>query len=341
MVCRAHAEALISSPRRHRQHSTMSITILENTPAITTRRTGTNVRSHDGVALLAKPSHSGSGRTPFNPPAIRCIAADQLRPHPVQLEIYGDQPGAELVESVREHGVLEPLLVTPRNVIISGHLRHAASLQVKRAVVPIIVVAPADENAAIDLLLNANSQRVKTNEQIARETAFRMKIEQQKARERQATVGAVCKLPAKSPEASGDARAIVAKQMGIGVKKVDQCASVIRKLDQLKNEGNDNEAQALRATLDKSINRAAKKVIVLDLREQYAAVAVARATEQIWQTTTDDTAGADSKADIITRIQDDLVDGMHTWSLEQLLRFENDLLAFRTAWETTNLKEVA
>ena len=54
--------------------------------------------------------------TVSNPPppsAIHSLAVEQIRPNPFSLAIYGD-PTAEiddLVESIRKHGVLVPLVV--------------------------------------------------------------------------------------------------------------------------------------------------------------------------------------------------------------------------------------
>ena len=297
------------------------------------------------TVLTNKARNEATGRAPMNgrfeprkvslsksTPTIRSIAPDRLRPHPVQLEIYGDQPGAELVESIREHGVLAPLLATPQNVILSGHLRHAASGQASLSEVPVITVNPVDEDAAIDLLLAANSQRVKTNEQIAREAAFRMKIEAGKARVRQAS-GAAEKVPAKSPEATGDARTIVAKQMNIGAKKVDQCVAIVEALDQLDASGDTVACAKVTQALAKSVNKAYQKVIVMSARARHGVRPSAPAVETC--------APAVDRAAIIARIQDDLAEGMETWSVESLLAFEKVFPAFKADWFTAHGKEVA
>ena len=50
--------------------------------------------------------------TVSDPPALRPIAVETIRPSPFSLAIYGD-PGAEiddLIESIRSQGVLVPLV---------------------------------------------------------------------------------------------------------------------------------------------------------------------------------------------------------------------------------------
>ena len=264
---------------------------------------------------------------------IRQVPPDQLKPHPVNIEIYGDVPAVDLVASIAQHGVLQPLLVTTDNLIIAGHRRHAASLEANVETVPVMTVHPVDANAEVDMLLAANRQRQKTNEQMAREVTWQMKIEQARARGRQVMGGKHNEVPAISPEAAGDARDYVARKMAMGAKKVDQCVAVIEKLDELKAAGNDDEVLNLKRMLEKSVNKAAKRVAVLTEREKHP-VAAAQETEE-------PATAKESKADIITRMQENLVDGIERWSIEKLLLFETALAEFRENWEEQEIKEVA
>lgn len=254
---------------------------------------------------------------------VRMVAPETLKPHPVNIEIYGNQPSTDLLASIRVHGVLQPLLVTPDDIIIAGHMRHAASLEAKLPEVPVITVHPVNRNAEIDMLLTANRQRLKSNEQIAREVTWLMRIEQAKARGRQVTVGSK-KLPAISPEVVGDARDLVAKKVGIGSKKVDQCVKVIEKLDEL--EKDDAEAKKLRGLLKKSVNKAANRVTALDEREKLPVAPAPKPEEP--------PPNVETKADVMTRLQEDIIDGIEEWPLEKLLRFEKALAGFKSQWET-------
>jgi ParB-like chromosome segregation protein Spo0J len=49
---------------------------------------------------------------------------DQLRPHPLNAAIYGDEPlDAAFRESIREEGIITPLVIDQDDTIISGHRR--------------------------------------------------------------------------------------------------------------------------------------------------------------------------------------------------------------------------
>jgi hypothetical protein len=74
------------------------------------------------------------------------------------------------VTSVRELGVLNPLLVTPEGLVISGHRRLDAARQARLGTVPVVVFTGSDL-AALRVLVESNRNRQKSNEQMARERA--------------------------------------------------------------------------------------------------------------------------------------------------------------------------
>lgn len=49
-----------------------------------------------------------------------------LKPHPLNSQIYDGRPVDDLVASIAEHGLLEPLVVTPDRTVLSGHRRLRA-----------------------------------------------------------------------------------------------------------------------------------------------------------------------------------------------------------------------
>ena len=85
-------------------------------------------------------------------PIGRLIPIDRLEPNPNQPRVeIGDL--AELVESIRAVGVLEPILVRPaeiggRFMIISGERRYRASLQVGLLELPCIEMNVDDRAVA-------------------------------------------------------------------------------------------------------------------------------------------------------------------------------------------------
>jgi ParB family chromosome partitioning protein len=95
-------------------------------------------------------------------PIGRMIALDRLEPNPDQPRVdLGDLE--ELIASIREKGVLEPLLVRPyevggRFMIISGERRFQASRQAGLVEVPCIELAVDDQGVA-EIALIENLQR--------------------------------------------------------------------------------------------------------------------------------------------------------------------------------------
>jgi ParB family chromosome partitioning protein len=95
-------------------------------------------------------------------PIGRMIPIDKLAPNPLQPRVeIGDL--TELVLSIREKGVLEPLLVRPSDVggrfmIISGERRYRASLEVGLNELPCIEM-DVDDRAVAEISLIENLQR--------------------------------------------------------------------------------------------------------------------------------------------------------------------------------------
>lgn len=114
--------------------------------------------------------------------------------HRLNATIYGqgdNDEDAKLVESVRQDGVLHPLIILPDGTIISGHRRRMAAIAAGLAEVPCIVrddLASDDEITAALVaraLIASNKQRQKTREQMAREAAELAEIERKLAELRQ------------------------------------------------------------------------------------------------------------------------------------------------------------
>ena len=100
-----------------------------------------------------------------NPPAEKVIAlsASLLEPfqgHPFR--VASDEEMEQLKESIREYGVLSPLLVRPRGdgryEIVSGHRRKAACEALGITELPVLVRDMTDDEAVI-LMVDSNIQR--------------------------------------------------------------------------------------------------------------------------------------------------------------------------------------
>ncbi len=91
---------------------------------------------------------------------VRMIPLDRIDPNPWQpRKDFGDLD--ELAQSIREHGVLEPILVRPngsRFQIIAGERRYRASLKAGMKEIPALEIQ-ADDRTMLEIALLENLQR--------------------------------------------------------------------------------------------------------------------------------------------------------------------------------------
>ena len=82
-----------------------------------------------------------------------------LRPNPLNPRGEIDPASVEdLVATVREHGVIEPLIVTPDGLVVAGHRRLLAAQIARCAAVPAVSKALTEEQQ-LELMLIENLQR--------------------------------------------------------------------------------------------------------------------------------------------------------------------------------------
>lgn len=97
--------------------------------------------------------------------------------HP--FKVTDDDRMLDMAESIREHGVLVPGLVRPREdggyEMIAGHRRHRASELAERDTMPVII-RDLDDGAATIIMVDSNIQR-ETLLPSERAWAYRMKLE--------------------------------------------------------------------------------------------------------------------------------------------------------------------
>lgn len=93
-------------------------------------------------------------------PIGRMLAIDQIDPNPNQpRQVMGDL--SELMASVSEKGILEPIIVRQRGArfqIVAGERRYQAAVQLGLNEVP-VVIRDVDDNEVIELALIENLQR--------------------------------------------------------------------------------------------------------------------------------------------------------------------------------------
>ena len=125
--------------------------------AAASQRLAQEEKLSDSVLSLLKPEGEQHDR------AVRQIAVDRITPSPKQPRITAD-PAAldDLTASIREHGVLQPILVRPlergRYEIVAGERRWRAVTALALALIPAIIEEMSDEQA-IEIAVIENLQR--------------------------------------------------------------------------------------------------------------------------------------------------------------------------------------
>jgi ParB family chromosome partitioning protein len=93
---------------------------------------------------------------------LRDLTLDRILPNPAQPRLsYEEDSLVELADSIREHGVLQPILVRPvgsKFELIAGERRWRASRLAERESIPAIVV-DFDEQSAMEVSIIENLQR--------------------------------------------------------------------------------------------------------------------------------------------------------------------------------------
>jgi ParB/RepB/Spo0J family partition protein len=93
---------------------------------------------------------------------IREVPVGKILPNPAQPRLsYDEDSLTELADSIREHGVLQPILVRPSGAqyeLIAGERRWRASRMAGRETIPAIVV-DFDESTALEVSIIENLQR--------------------------------------------------------------------------------------------------------------------------------------------------------------------------------------
>ena len=159
------------------------------------------------------------------------VPVDSLKPYPYSETIYGTTLDiSNLIDSVCESGVHDPLLVTHDGAVISGNRRLMAAREVGLKQVPVRRVE-GDDLELQQLCLDANRQREKTPEMKDREYIAYKAIEAEKAKKRM--VQAAGKplgeksTPPTLAEQKGEARDKAAKLVGLGRTNAEKLAALV------------------------------------------------------------------------------------------------------------------
>jgi len=110
-----------------------------------------------------------------------------LKPHPVNRKLYGVETiSQDFIDSIKEKGILEPLVIKRDGTIISGHRRWLTAKALNMESVPVRVLEFENELDEREAIITFNKQREKTFSQKMAEAEELEAIERERARRRQA-----------------------------------------------------------------------------------------------------------------------------------------------------------
>jgi hypothetical protein len=199
---------------------------------------------------------------------LKWIAPEDLHEHPVSLEIYSAGGGArefdgDLMPSIEEHGVLEPLRATNDLTLLAGHRRRQCAIDLRIDSVAVLVCQQdlSAEDQVIEIV-EANRSRDKTKAQRAREFMKLAEAKAELARKRQRTGKKdLAKKVAQGRRATAKDEA--AADVGLSRPTAEKAAAVVKEIDKAAAAGETERAADLLDTLNnKSVSAAHEKAKV-------------------------------------------------------------------------------
>jgi ParB-like chromosome segregation protein Spo0J len=209
---------------------------------------------------------------------IKEIDVNLLKPHPQNATIYGDEDVSELVALIKEAGkIIVPLVINKDLVIISGHRRWKAAKKLGLKTVPCEVKNYSSPEDELQELIFYNQTREKTIEQKFRESmaleevyaseAYKRKIAKLKQNKPVKDNSAKSDETGTTPDEAGATRDKVAQKAGLSSGRTyERAKTVIKKIDELKRDEKNEDAELLAYYLKKSVSGAeylATKIVSL------------------------------------------------------------------------------
>lgn len=179
----------------------------------------------------------------------------KLKPHKQNAKVYGDDPNPDFLASCAD-GIETPLIITGKDVVVSGHKRLEAAIVHGLTEVPVFVRRDLTDETDIQLtLLRCNEGRKKTVEQRGREFVLRAALEKTLAQKRmragkKGTNDPEAILPQGRAAQSGD---IAAKSVGMTRHTAEAAAEVVEEIDAAEASGDRERAGKIRVELNRSI----------------------------------------------------------------------------------------
>lgn len=198
---------------------------------------------------------------------VQSLPLDKLEPFPNHpFKVIDDDKMLETVESIKERGVLVPILVRPKNdgnfEIVSGHRRHHASQLAGLTEIPAIV-REMDDDTAILLMVDSNLQR---EELLPSEKAFayKMKLDAMK-RQGQRTDLTSAQIGRKFD--GKESRELLAEQVGESRNQISRFIRLTNLVPDLLDRA-DNKTMAFNAAVEVSYLTEPEQLMLCDAIER-------------------------------------------------------------------------
>jgi len=248
--------------------STTSSTTAATEPRWPHTTTGTGEMNSDSEQFIVNKAPTTATASAPRTENIQIIDIKLLKPNPLNFTLYGEEPvDEELMSSIKEYGIQEPLICTSDYIQISGHRRLKASRALCLTEVPVIIRTFKDETEMKAALLESNRQRVKTNIALGKEAILRKQIASDLAKTRQQQAGATKATQTKTTEVKADqktkgsARDQTGAHFGMSGVSIDRLISSVNALQKLEADGRPEEAALLESKINKSVNAGYKEGI--------------------------------------------------------------------------------
>lgn len=171
---------------------------------------------------------------------LKYCRTDMLMAHPKSIDIFGMTPGFELIESVRQHGILEPIVVAGDQVmIVSGTRRWQAALIANQESVPVRILHHlTDPLLVTQAVLEFNVRAPFSVETVAIMATERINVSQELARRTDSPI------PSKKSVLQQ-----IAADVGQSYTSLWRAVTVVEVITKLERDGKKGEAEEVRDCL--------------------------------------------------------------------------------------------
>jgi ParB-like nuclease domain len=160
----------------------------------------------------------------------KLVSVEGLEAHPLSLKVYGAPTASEeLLRSIKEIGVVQPIVIDEDNFILAGTSRHYAAVQAGQGEIPAVLFQGSNIEREW-LVLESNRQRVKTPSQVGREFNERFRLETEFAKQRMVEGSKNKGMPTVADP--GAARDKAAKAVNLGRTTAERLGTITRKADE-------------------------------------------------------------------------------------------------------------